>query len=169
MKLLSILAISAGAASLNEAFLDGSKMRGFNEGVRLNWDDFLAHLRTRYKDLELRQHDNSERFLRKNIMKMVRLMQRKQEAMQRKGCLHMDSVIPYDMTVNDYNKCNVKETLMNDVMLASIFFLGSDPYDTAMAGPEHWPEQCEKMISRFEQIFLNYDTYFFNKEMPFCP
>ena len=44
--------------------------------------------------------------------------------MQRKGSLHMDSVIPYDASVNDYKKCNVAETLMSDVMIASIFFLG---------------------------------------------
>ena len=168
MKLFSILAISAGATSFNKAFLDGSKMRSFGEG-QTNYDDFLAQLRTRYIDLELRQHDNSDRFLRKSIMKTVRLMQRKKEAMQRKGCLHMDSVIPYDMTVDDNKKCNVFLTLMKDVQLAAIFFLGSDPYDTAMAGPEHWPEQCEKMISRFEPIFLGYSSYFANNELPSCP
>ena len=167
MKLLSILAISAGAASLNEAFLDGSKMRSFGEG-QTNWDDFLAHLKTRYKDLELRQYDNSERFLRKSIMKTVRLMQRKKEAMQRKGCLHMDSVIPYDMSVNDYKKCNWPETLMAEVMVAATFFQGSDPYNTVMAGPDHWPEQCRNMNNRFKRIFLSYPSYFASKETPLC-
>ena len=180
MKLFSILAISAGATNFNESFLDVSKMEswapitttdfskksqentlswGFQEG-ETNWDDFLAHLRTRYKDLELRQYDGPERFLRKGIMKMVRLMQRKKEAMQRKGCLNVDAVMPYHVTVDDYKKCDVQGTLMTDVQVAATFYLGDDPYNTMMGPMDQRPEQCRKMFNRFELFYNNYGAYF---------
>ena len=71
MKLLSIFAISAGASSFNEsfneAFDDVSTMR--SEGTT-SWDDALTHLKSRYKDLELKQYDTSDRFLRKSTNKL---------------------------------------------------------------------------------------------------
>ena len=93
---------------------------------------------------------------------MVRLMQRKREAMERKGCLNVDAVMPYHVTVDDYKKCNVQETLMTDVQVAATFYLGSDPYNTLMGPMDQRPEQCRKMFNRFEPFFNNYGAYFAN-------
>ena len=100
-------------------------------------------------------------------MKTVRLMQRKKEAMQRKGCLHMDSVMPYDMSVTDHKKCNIQETLMTEVQVAATFYLGSDPYTAMVSGI--WPEQCRGFVNRFGPIFLNYQSWFAENEIPLCP
>ena len=169
MKIFPMLAISAGAASFHSAstFLDHPMKNSHNDwrGVT-SWDDFLAILRTRYRDLELRQHDNSERFLRKSIMKMVRLMQRKKEVMERKGCWFSNTEVQYDMSLSDWNMCNIHWTLLADVQEAVTFFFGPEPFTTNRG---QVPEHCKGITSRFEPFFNNYQAYFANKDMPSCP
>ena len=149
MKLLSIFAISAGASSFNEAFNeaygDVSTMR--SEGT--SWDDALTHLKRRYKDLELKKYDTSDRFLRKSTNKLWRLMKNKKIRRERRGCWVSWTRTESDLSLDADEKCNYANTLIADIQAGVIFFLGEDPRE-AYIGNKEIPEQCTAIYSKFK-------------------
>ena len=152
MKLFSILAISVSALDFKHAFNDTFKDRT----IATTFDDFLGHLETRHSDMELRQIDNSERFLVKTSRKLYRLMKRwsGQLRKQRLGCFVPGITVPWDTALNPKKTCQVEQTLPTDVVTATNFFAGSDP-------ESGYPEQCEKFQRRLRDgIYKKYTEYF---------
>ena len=160
MKLFSILALSASATNLNDAFAnvfdDSSVMRS---EVATDFDGALAVLKTRYKDLKLRQFDNEDKVLKKTTRKMYRFMQRKKNSMERKGCWVSGVTIPYDYSVDEAKKCNVAQTLMLDIYTSVLFFLGSDPIRVEQ-GVIARPKKCwdfrNAYITEFYEVYYPY-------------
>ena len=160
MKLFSILAISASALNFKDAFNDTSKDRT----IATTFDEALGHLETRFRDMELRQIDNSEKILRKSTMRMYRLMKRwsRQPNKQRLGCFIPGMTVPYDTALTPFKKCDVGITLLNDVYVAGWFFAGSNPGSGI-------PEQCRKFNRRIELEFYNkYVDHFNHLGRPSC-
>ena len=161
MKLFSILALSASATNLNDAFAnvfdDSSVMRS---EVATDFDGALAVLKTRYKDLKLRQFDNEDKVLKKTTRKMYRFMQRKKNSMERKGCWVSGSQHPFNVVLTEKMKCNIFNTLMIDIVITGWFFLGSDPKNVL-------PPQCDPIADYLNaKYYLPYTTYFAGKKLP---
>ena len=84
---------------------------------------------------------------------------------QRLGCFVPGMTVPYDTALNPHKKCEVGNTLVNDVHVAAWFFAGSDP-------ASGFPEQCRKFNRRFElEFFVKYLEYFndyYSEGLPSC-
>ena len=165
MKLFSIFAISASALNFKDAFNDVTNDTSKDRTIATTFDEALGHFETRFRDMELRQFDNSERFLVKTTRKMYRLVRRwsRQPNKERLGCFVPGQTVPYDLALNPYAKCAVQNTLMHDVYTAAHFFAkGGDPALGNLG-------KCQRFVDRLEQeYFFKMYQFFHGKEMPTC-
>ena len=164
MKLISIFAISASALNFKDAFNDNLNGVSKDRTIATTFDEALYHLERRFREMELRQFDNSERFLVKTTRKMYRLVRRwsRQPNKERLGCFVPGQTVPYNLALNPYAKCAVQNTLMHDVYTAAHFFAkGGQPMGNL--------GKCQRFVDRLEQEYFSRMYQFFNgKEMPTC-
>ena len=165
MKLFSILAISVTALKFKDVSNDNFNHTSKDRTIATTFDEALDHFETRFTDMELRRFDNSERFLVKTTRKMYRLLKRwkNQPSKERLGCIVPGNTVPFDLALDPYKKCAIKETLMHDVYMGAHFFAkGRDPAEGDFG-------KCQRFVDRLEQEYSYRMWDFFDgKEMPTC-
>ena len=164
MKLFSILAISASALDFKDAFNDVTNDTFKDRTIATTFDEALGHFETRFRDMELRQFDNSEKLLVKTTRKMYRMLKRwsRQPNKQRLGCFVSGQTVPFDLALDPWKKCAVMPTLLHDVYIAALFFSKND-HTFANLG------KCRKFSERLERdYYLKILLYLNGKEMPTC-